>query len=582
MIADGRGDEVRDGVHIVDAGACASRLQRMTQGVWRVYRCARALKGQLYQLHDPELLPVGLLLKRQGACVVFDAHEDVQLQLLAKPYLARPLRGLLASVYARLQAFAARRFDGIVAATPTIAARFTPLNAETVCVCNYPLLAEFAAPTPWDARSGDVCYLGDLSRIRGACEMVRAIGLAQGTARLQLAGPAPDGALLAQLQAEPGWQRVQALGQLERGAVQQLLARCRAGLVTLHPTANYLDSLPIKMFEYMAAGIPVIASDFPAWRTLVEAWRCGVLVDPLDPAAIARAIDELGADAPRAQAMGERGRQAVLTHLHWEHECQHLLALYARLLARAVPAPARPSGRDPVSPLLARWHRYRALLLALWRMPSERLQFQRHLNPDDVLATYHNFTRPHPRYRLFRHKSIGVALVDLRRYPDPAAYLTHIGGRNMGAELALRARKRGYRVVQIDRDGYADQIHAINISLPERQGRPMEERYRRHQRHFEALPNHRYYGVLGADGQLAAYATVGMYGDFAALGQLLGYRNNHGAMHLLVADMVSTLIAEQRARFLMYDTFFGASDGLQRFKRMLGFQPYRVSYDFVE
>ena len=583
VVADGLGDEQRDGVQIVDAGGCAGRLHRMSVGAWRVYRTALALQGDLYQFHDPELLPVGLMLKRRGKRVVFDAHEDVPLQLLCKPYLARPLRHVLASAYGWLQKVAARRFDGIVTATPTIASRFTPYNSATTCVCNYPLLAEFQAPTPWDQRNDTVCYLGDITAIRGAHEIVRAMAKARGATRLNLAGSAePD--LLAQLQREPGWQRVNTLGRLDRQGVRSVLAQSRAGLVTLHPTANYLECLPIKMFEYMAAGIPVIASDFPAWRAIIDTFQCGVCVDPLDPDAIAGAIDRLNADPLAAQRMGTNGRTAVLSNFYWEREFKSLLALYAQLLDRG-PAAAGANAMAPQrgeTRIVARWHKYRALLSDLRRMPRVRLQFQTHLNPAEVRATYLRFTGPHPRFPLLPHKAIGVALVNLRQFDSPERYLAEIGGKNRGASLAQRARKRGYTVAQIDRNAYIDQIHAINTSLPERQGRPMTAAYTTRPEHFDQLPNYRYYGVLAPCGKLVAYANLGYYGDFAALAQLMGFRNNDGAMHLLIVDLVSSLITEGRARFLMYDTYFGASAGLQAFKRMLGFQPHYVSYELLD
>jgi hypothetical protein len=305
-------------------------------------------------------------------------------------------------------------------------------------------------------------------------------------------------------------------------------------------------------------------------------------VDPLDPNAIAGAIDSLNADPLAAQDMGTNGRTAVLSHFHWEREFRSLLALYTKLLDRepaaaSVPAtgPERADTRK-----VELWHKYRSLLTELRRMPRVRLQFQAHLNPSEVRATYRSFTKPHPRFPLVRHKSIGVALVNLRQFDSPESYLAEISGKNRGASFAKRARKRGYTFGMIDRNAYVDQIHAINTSLTERQGRPMTAAYTTRSEHFDQLPNYRYYGVFAPCGKLVAYANMGFYGDFAALAQLMGYRNNDGAMHLLIVELVSSLITEGRARFLMYDTFFGASAGLQSFKRMLGFQPHYVSYEF--
>ena len=136
------------------------------------------------------------------------------------------------------------------------------------------------------------------------------------------------------MQALPGWQRVNALGFLDRAGVRDVLGRSMAGLVTLHPVINYIDALPVKMFEYMSAGIPVIASDFPLWREIIAGNDCGLLVDPLNPAAIAEAIDTLVSNPTMAQRMGENGRRAVEERYNWGIEEQKLMAFYERILAK--------------------------------------------------------------------------------------------------------------------------------------------------------------------------------------------------------------------------------------------------------
>jgi glycosyltransferase involved in cell wall biosynthesis len=108
-----------------------------------------------------------------------------------------------------------------------------------------------------------------------------------------------------------------------------VLRGARVGLLVLHPVEAHLESLPIKLFEYMAAGIPVVASDFPAWRELVG--DAGLLVDPYDVGAIAGAIDTLLDDPQAAEAMGARGRAAVADRYGWEGEAERLLSLYERL-----------------------------------------------------------------------------------------------------------------------------------------------------------------------------------------------------------------------------------------------------------
>ena len=122
------------------------------------------------------------------------------------------------------------------------------------------------------------------------------------------------------------------LGFLDRVRLREVLSRSVAGLVTLHPVINYIDALPVKMFEYMSAGIPVIASDFPLWREIITLNDCGLLVDPLNPVAIAEAIDYFINHPEDAERMGMNGRRAVEKLYNWTHEGQKLLAFYDSLL----------------------------------------------------------------------------------------------------------------------------------------------------------------------------------------------------------------------------------------------------------
>jgi glycosyltransferase involved in cell wall biosynthesis len=332
VVADGLGDESVDGVRIVDVGRPAGRVERMLKTTRRVLCTALRLDADVYQLHDPELLPAGLRLKRNGKRVVFDSHEDVPTQLLAKPYLGKMARLTLSRGFGLYEKYAYRRFDGLIAATPCIRARLARLHPHTVDINNYPLLQEFGEAADWDRKAQEVCYVGSISAIRGIRELVRACELLHSPARLALVGTFSEPALAREVARSPGWARVQPHGHLDRAGVQQVMRRSMAGLVTLHPVVNYLDALPVKMFEYMAAGLPVIASRFPLWQDIVEGNQCGVCVDPGNPAAIAAAIDHFCRHPHIARRMGENGRRAVHTRYNWRSEADKLAAFYDALL----------------------------------------------------------------------------------------------------------------------------------------------------------------------------------------------------------------------------------------------------------
>ena len=216
--------------------------------------------------------------------------------------------------------------------------------------------------------------------------------------------------------------------------------------------------------------------------------------------------------------------------------------------------------------------------IEVMKLPRAQLSFSQRIDPDDIKATYRNYTKPHPRFKIIRHKTIGVALVDLADFPSRDAYLEHIKGKNQGGYHTKRARSRGYVVRDIDRNDHIDDIHAINTSLDTRQGRPLDKKYVDKPQRFDKQKHFRYWGVFNRQGKLVAYATLGIYGNFASFSQMMGIRNNDGIMHLLLSEAICRLIEEREVRYVMYDTFFGAQTGLRNFKTILGFRPYRASY----
>jgi glycosyltransferase involved in cell wall biosynthesis len=308
----------------------------MIRGVWNVYREAVRLDADLYHFHDPELLPVGLLLRMRGRVVVYDVHEDVSEDIARKHYIPKGFRRLSARAVSLIETLSARLFSAVVPATPTIARRFASRHLRKVVLSNYPVLEEFHAadPVAWPCRSPAIAYVGVMSRDRCIVEMAQAMSLLpEGLqASLKLVGNFSPPSLVEELSVLKGWNRTQVMGILDRPGVARVLADVRAGLVVLKPTPAFLASIPIKMFEYMCAGIPVIASNFPGFAEVVDGAKCGLLVDPGDPRAIAQAIEFVLTHPDEAEEMGERGREAVVTKYNWASEERKLIQLYGTLL----------------------------------------------------------------------------------------------------------------------------------------------------------------------------------------------------------------------------------------------------------
>jgi glycosyltransferase involved in cell wall biosynthesis len=229
-----------------------------------------------------------------------------------------------------------KTFNAIVPATPKIADRFPAF--KTVVIHNFPIANELVLtnPIPYNERPQSFVYPGVIAETRGAVEMVRALELLRDIpgARLDLAGTISPQSFVDRLQVLPGWNSVNYHAEVTRKQLAYLLGSARAGLVLHHPVPNEVDARPIKMFEYMAVGLPIIASDFPPLKKIINEERCGLTVNQSNPKAIAEAMRWILEHPAEAEAMGRRGRQAVEHTYNWDTEAIKIISLYNELLAQ--------------------------------------------------------------------------------------------------------------------------------------------------------------------------------------------------------------------------------------------------------
>ena len=342
LLAPYHGRTTVDGVDVYGVPAPKSRAGRPL--VWlRLLRRALRLRADVYHFHDPELLPLGLLLARlTGQPVVYDAHEYYREELAARGWIPRPLRRPSAELVYAIETFVARRIAAVVAVNEHMAAAFRARGARTVTVRNYPPLSHFNR-TIGDGSSPDlaVAYVGALTPVRGLAtvwEAGRRLRELLPGAEVRLIGRMDWSGASASLtrdaarwQAESG---VRLLGVVPAHEVPAALARVAAGWIPFRRTPNNARSIPLKLLEYMAAGLPVVASDFGYMAGIVREAACGLLVQDDDPEAHARALAHLLTQPHEARAMGERGRRAVRARYSWEAESERLLRLYAELTGR--------------------------------------------------------------------------------------------------------------------------------------------------------------------------------------------------------------------------------------------------------
>jgi len=331
VVGDGEGDEDFDGVKIVDVGRPDGRFASRLIPMWRAARRLRSLSPDVVHFHDAMFLPLAIGLAIGGRSIIYDVHEDHPREVMERRF-ARPLLRIASFGYTLLEWIGAKIFTKIIAATPHIATRFP--GGRTITVHNFPLLNELSGSgnLPYAKRSERFVYVGGISIYRGIREMVDAVAkLDRNNVVLELAGSFSPDSLHRDMEGQLGWKNVHFRSWLSREGIAEVLGSARAGLVLLHPIEHYLHSYPIKLFEYMSAGLPVIASDFPLWRRIVEEADCGLVVDPLDSSAIAEAARWMLDHPERAAEMGQKGRSAVLDTYNWEREAGKLIGMYKSL-----------------------------------------------------------------------------------------------------------------------------------------------------------------------------------------------------------------------------------------------------------
>jgi len=331
IVADGLGDEEKNNVKIYDVGKIEGRLNRIFSTTKKVLKKAIELDSDVYHMHDSELIPVGLKLRKLGKKVIFDSHEDVPKELMGKPYLNKTILKVISTFFSQYEKINLKKFDAMVTATPTLRDKFLKINSNVVDVNNFPIVEELSSSVSWDEKEDAVCYVGVISESRGIREMVKSFE-SYSNARLNLGGKFNQKSLQDEVMAYESWKSVNFLGYLSREEVASVLSRSKGGLVTLHDMANYRDALPVKMFEYMVASLPVISSNNELWKSIIDKHQCGICVDPMNPKEIAEAIQYIIEHPKEAREMGENGKRAVEEIYNWANEERKLLALYGSIL----------------------------------------------------------------------------------------------------------------------------------------------------------------------------------------------------------------------------------------------------------
>lgn len=331
------------GVHIVGIGTPEKpgRLYRMTAFARKAYEKAKELDADLYQLHDPELLPYAKKLKRMGKAVVFDSHENYVEQFSVKPYLPKAVAILLSKWFLLYSKKMYGILDGITYPTyDEYKTTLDSLNKRVVITKNVPWLNELYEQ--YDAavirEPNTACYVGGLGESRGITQIIKACSAAK--CKLYLAGNFQSEQYRKRLEHMKEYSCVEYLGIIGRDEIVQLLQKTFIGLYTALNYEQYskagqysnAQSLPTKVYEYMSMAMPVVLNDSPYSKKINDELHIGYCVNPMDVDEMAKAIRTILDDSELCLRFGNNGREAIKNRYCWDQEQKKLISMYREIL----------------------------------------------------------------------------------------------------------------------------------------------------------------------------------------------------------------------------------------------------------
>ena len=330
----------RNGVDFVTLQRTQSRMRSLLAPA-PLIRVLLAQNANLYHFQDPELLPLALALKLIfHKRIVYDAYEDFPSMALNKSSFPPVLRSLAAKAVAILECLAAHCFDGVTTADPLTLRRFAHTGKSRKLVFfNFPNLDLFPPPRP-KTKQFDVVYRGGLSARTGVLVLLEAMRLLAdrgNPAKLLLIGYFDDAVFESELRKrihDLGLSpNVELRGRMEHEDMAEALSQARVGVSPLQDIPKFRLNIPVKIFEYWACGLPVVASDLPPIRPFFRNVGGGFLYQPTDAAELAQSISWLLDHPDAATRMGRNGRSAIVQRFNNHNEIHKLREFFSRVTA---------------------------------------------------------------------------------------------------------------------------------------------------------------------------------------------------------------------------------------------------------
>ncbi len=303
----------------------------------RLLRACLAEDADIYHCHEPDALLIGIFMKYlKGKQVIYDIHEHWPSEI---PFDLRVRNGsliqrALSSVVSIVEIVLARRAENTFAVSESVAARFREWGIEPLILSNYSI-SDLDIPYNPNRSGQNLMFMaGNMQAFHGVGECIEAVSRVRKRypgVSLTLVGNVRED-LYEYIYGSDYHEFITSTGFLPYRAMYEKLNEGTVALLVFQPTYyNISIGLPNKLFDYMLLGLPVVASDLPEIRNVVNSADCGILVDPENVSEIAGAIAYLLDHPEEARRMGANGRRAVLERYNWSRMETNLLQAYRDL-----------------------------------------------------------------------------------------------------------------------------------------------------------------------------------------------------------------------------------------------------------
>lgn len=334
---DDNNEYVQDGVRIIGITKPKSIKERFAI-VDELIKKAVEVNADVYHFHDFEIIYKANKIKKYlpDAKIVYDVHEhypDMVRMSRKVPAIIKPLAVWLVD---KTELHISKKFSYIITADDAVKERFKTINESTDVVYNF---SEFDLKNAINyEKEYDVIYQGGITLERGVFQLVKAIEIARQTKKdikMIFVGPFGDEEakkkVFNYIEEKNLSESIKFVGKVPHKDVEGYIRKSKVGVVTLLPLPKYFKNIPIKQFEYMSCGIPVVGSDLPPIKKFLTSYNSGIIVDPTSPKEISEAIIKLVSDPELCKELGNNGIKAVTEEYNWTNMEKKLIKIYKNI-----------------------------------------------------------------------------------------------------------------------------------------------------------------------------------------------------------------------------------------------------------